>query len=61
MFLLVAILSLLPLVARSQCLVEPSDDNVVSTQLEGSWTPDGSINSWLSPSNSLENDIREMK
>ena len=61
MFLLVAILSLLPLVARSQCLVEPSQDNVVASQLEGSWTPDDTLNSWLSPGVSAENDIIEMK
>merc|ERR1719447_1789989 len=61
MFLLAAILSILPLLASSQCLVEPSEDNVVSTQLEDSWIPDGSMNAWFSPSASLENDIREMK
>ena len=61
MFLLATILSILPLLASSQCLVEPSVDNVVSSQLEGSWIPDGSMNAWFSPTASLENDIREMK
>ena len=40
MFLLSLVVSLLPLLVRPQCQVEPSPENVVSTQLEGSWIPD---------------------
>ena len=61
MFLLLLSVCLVPALAGAQCLVEPSQDNVVASQLEGSWTPDDTLNSWLSPSVSAENDIIEMK
>merc|ERR1712045_729790 len=60
MLVLVLAVTLLPLV-RSQCQVEASRENVVSTQLEGSWIPDTNINSWLSPTISAELDIKEFK
>merc|ERR1711874_120803 len=60
MFLLILVVSLATLV-RSQCLVESSPENVVGTQLEGSWIPDSNMNSWLSPTISAELDIKEFK
>ena len=60
MLVLVLAVTLLPLV-RSQCQVEASRENVVSTQLEGSWIPDTNINSWLSPTISAELDMKEFK
>ena len=41
--------------------VQPSPENVVSTQLVGSWIPDSAMNSWLSPTISAELDIQEFK
>merc|ERR1712110_679673 len=60
LLLLSLVVSLLAL-ARPQCQVEPNPENVVSTQLEGSWIPDSSMNSWLSPTISAELDIKEFK
>ena len=60
LLLLSLVVSLLPL-ARPQCQVEPNPENVVSTQLEGSWIPDSNMNSWLSPTISAELDIKEFK
>ena len=60
MFLLFLVVTLVPLV-RPQCLVESSPENVVGTQLEGSWIPDSNMNSWLSPTISAELDIKEFK
>ena len=60
MFLTFLLVSLLPLV-RSQCQVTPSPENVVATQLEGSWIPDSDMNSWLSPTISAQLDIQEFK
>merc|ERR1719412_1744020 len=62
MFVLVLVLALTALPhVRSQCQVEASPENVVSTQLEGSWIPDTNINTWLSPTISAELDIKEFK
>merc|ERR1712038_200905 len=61
MLVLTVITSLLPLLVLSQCQVEPSPDNVVSTQLEGSWIPDDNINSWLAPILSADIDTKELK
>ena len=60
MLVLVLALTALPHV-RSQCQVEASPENVVSTQLEGSWIPDTNINTWLSPTISAGLDIKEFK
>ena len=60
MFLLILVVALVPLV-RSQCQVEYNPENVLGTQLEGSWIPDSSMNSWLSPTISAELDIKEFK
>ena len=60
MFLLILVVSLATLV-RSQCQVEYNPENVVGTQLEGSWIPDSAMNSWLSPTISADLDIKEFK
>ena len=60
LLVLLLAVTLLPLVS-SQCQVEPSPENVVSTQLEGSWIPDTNINTWLSPTISAGLDIKEFK
>merc|ERR1712048_59437 len=59
-FLLTLVVTLVPLV-RPQCQVEVNPENVVGTQLEGSWIPDSNMNGWLSPTISAELDIKEFK
>merc|ERR1711863_159503 len=60
LLLLSLVVSLLAL-ARPQCQVEPNPENVVSTQLEGSWIPDSAMNSWLSPTISADLNVKEFK
>merc|ERR1711990_758019 len=60
MFLLILVVSLATLV-RSQCQVEYNPENVVGTQLEGSWIPDSAMNSWLSPTISADLNVKEFK
>ena len=54
------LLSILPLL-QSQCVLDPSQENVLSTQLEGSWIIDQELSSWLVPSWLESVDLQEMK
>ena len=54
------LLTILPLL-QSQCVLEPSQENVLSTQLEGSWIIDQELSSWLVPSWLESVDLQEMK
>ena len=53
--------ALLPLLVRSQCVLQPSQENVLATQLEGSWIIDHQLSSWLAPSWLDSVDLQEMK
>ena len=49
---LLLLLAWSPLVARAQdwCVVQPDPENVVASQLEGSWALDRDLSSTLAPS-----------
>ena len=51
-----------PLVARAQdwCVVQPDPENVVASQLEGSWALDRDLSSTLAPSFQA-GDVEEIK
>ena len=53
-------LDILPLL-QSQCVLQPSPENVLSTQLEGSWIIDQELSTWLVPSWLESVDLQEMK
>ena len=56
----VILLSILPHL-QSQCVLAPSEENVLSTQLEGSWIIDQELSTWLVPSWLESVDLLEMK
>ena len=56
----VVLLTILPQL-QSQCVLNPSEENVLSTQLEGSWIIDQELSSWLVPSWLESVDLQEMK
>ena len=56
----VILLSVLPPL-QSQCVLAPSEENVLSSQLEGSWIIDQQLSSWLVPSWLDSVDLQEMK
>ena len=53
-------LSFLPLL-QGQCVLQPSKENVLSSQLEGSWIIDQDLSTWLAPSWLESVDLQEMK
>ena len=56
----IMLLTIFPLL-HSQCVLSPSNENVLSTQLEGSWIIDQELSSWLAPSWVDAVDLQEMK
>ena len=56
----VVLLTILPQL-QSQCVLNPSEENVLSTQLEGYWIIDRELSTWLVPSWLESVDLQEMK